>query len=41
VNNIEMDFKEIRWDGMEWIDVAEDKDQWRVLVNMVFNFHVP
>jgi hypothetical protein len=36
-----MNFREIRWDGMDWIDLAEDKDQWRALVNRVMNFWVP
>jgi hypothetical protein len=27
--------------GMDWIDLAEDKDQWRALVNMVMNLRVP
>jgi hypothetical protein len=29
------------WSGMDWIDVAEDRDQWRALVNMVMNLRVP
>jgi hypothetical protein len=29
------------WDAMDWIDLAEDKDQWRTLVNMVMNIQVP
>jgi hypothetical protein len=33
-----MDLREIRWDGMDWIDLAEDRDQWRALVNTVMNF---
>jgi hypothetical protein len=41
VDNIKMDLKEIRWDGMDWIDVAQDMDQWRVLVNTVMNLRVP
>jgi hypothetical protein len=32
-----MDLREIGWDGMEWIDLAQDKDQWRALVNTVRN----
>jgi hypothetical protein len=28
-------------DGMDWIDLAEDRDQWRALVNMVMNLRVP
>jgi hypothetical protein len=33
--------REIRWGGMDWIDLDEDRDQWMVLVNMVMNFLVP
>jgi hypothetical protein len=40
VDNIKMDLKEIGWGGMDWIDMAEDRDQWRALVNMVMNFLV-
>jgi hypothetical protein len=29
VDNIKMDFREIGWDGMEWNDLAQDKDRWR------------
>jgi hypothetical protein len=32
---------EIGWDGMDWIELAQDKDQWRALVNMVMNLRVP
>jgi hypothetical protein len=41
VDNIKIDLGEIRWDGMDWIDVAQDRDQWRALVNTVMNlrFH--
>jgi hypothetical protein len=40
VDNIRMDLREIRWDGMDWIDLAQDRDQWRALVNTVMNlFH--
>jgi hypothetical protein len=41
VDNIKMDLREIRWDGMVWIDQAQDRDQWRALVNMVMNRRVP
>jgi hypothetical protein len=34
VDNIIMDFREIGWDGMEWIELAQDREQWRVLVNL-------
>jgi hypothetical protein len=36
-----MDLKEIRWGDMDWIDLAQDRDQWRALVNMVMNSWVP
>jgi hypothetical protein len=35
-----MDLGEIGWDGRDWIDLAQDKDQWRALVNMVMNIQV-
>jgi hypothetical protein len=41
VNNTEMDLREIGWDGMDWIDLAEDRDQWRALVDTVMNLRVP
>jgi hypothetical protein len=41
VDNIKMDFREIEWGGMDWIDVAQDRDQWSPLVNTVLNFRVP
>jgi hypothetical protein len=30
-----------RWDGVNWIDMAQDRDQWRALVNTVLNLRVP
>jgi hypothetical protein len=36
-----MDLREIGWGGMDWIDLALYRDQWRVLVNMVLNLWVP
>jgi hypothetical protein len=39
--NIKMDRREIGWDGMEWIDLAQDRDQWRAFVNTVMNLRVP
>jgi hypothetical protein len=33
--------REKEWDGMDWIDLAEDRDQWRALVNTVMNLRVP
>jgi hypothetical protein len=41
VDNINMDVREIGWGGMDWIDLAQDGDQWRALVNMVMNLWVP
>jgi hypothetical protein len=41
VDNIKMDLREIGWDGIDCIYLAQDRDQWRVLVNMVMNFQVP
>jgi hypothetical protein len=36
-----MDFREIGWDGMDRIVLAEDRDQWRALMNTVMNHRVP
>jgi hypothetical protein len=33
--------REIKWDGMDWIELAQDRDQWRALVNTVMNLRVP
>jgi hypothetical protein len=41
MNNIKFDLREIGWDGMNWIDLAQDRDQWRDLVNTVINLRVP
>jgi hypothetical protein len=32
-----MDLREIEWDGRDWIELAQDRDQWRALVNTVIN----
>jgi hypothetical protein len=41
VYNIKMDLREIGWDGMDWIGLAQDGDQWRAVVNTVMNIRVP
>jgi hypothetical protein len=40
VDNIEMHPREIGWVGMDWIDLAQDRDQWRALVRAVMNLLV-
>jgi hypothetical protein len=40
VDNIKMDLIEIGWDGVDWIDLAQDRNQWRALVNTVMNLQV-
>jgi hypothetical protein len=39
--SIKMDLQEVRWGGMDWIDMAEDRDRWRAVVNVVMNHRVP
>jgi hypothetical protein len=41
VDNIKMDLREIGWGDVDWIDMAQDRDQWRALVNTVLNLRVP
>jgi hypothetical protein len=41
VDNIKMHLREIGWDGVNWIDRAQDRNQWRALVNTVLNLRVP
>jgi hypothetical protein len=40
VNNNKMDLREIDWSGMDWIDMVQDRGQWRALVNTVINLRV-
>jgi hypothetical protein len=35
-----MDLGRIGWDGMDWIDLAQDRNEWRTLVNTVMNLRV-
>jgi hypothetical protein len=41
LNNIKMDLGGLVWDDMNWIDLAQDRDCWRTLVNVVMNFRTP
>jgi hypothetical protein len=41
VDKIKIDLREIGWDGVNWMDMAQDRDQWRALVNTVLNLGVP
>jgi hypothetical protein len=41
VDNIKMDLREIGWDDIDCIDLAQDRDQWSVLVNTVMNLRIP
>ena len=38
-DNIKMDLHEVRWGGMDWIDLTQDEDRWQALANAVMNFH--
>jgi hypothetical protein len=40
-DNIKMDLREIKWDDMGWIHLAQDRGQWKALVNTVMNPRVP
>jgi hypothetical protein len=40
-DNTKMDLRERGWGGMDWIDLAQDSDQWRALVSTVMNLRVP
>jgi hypothetical protein len=41
VDDIKMDLGEKGWDGRDWIELAQDRDQWRALVKTVMNLRVP
>jgi len=40
-DNIKMDLEEVKWVGMDWIDLAQDRDRWRALVHAVINLWGP
>jgi hypothetical protein len=40
-DNIRMDLREIWWRSVDWIHLAQDRDQWRALVKMVMSLRVP
>jgi hypothetical protein len=39
-DNIKMDLREVGWGGVDWIDLAQDRDMWRALVNAAMNLRV-
>ena len=40
-DNIKMDLQEVSWEGTDWIDLAQERDRWRELLNAVMNLRVP
>jgi hypothetical protein len=40
-DNIKMDLQEVGWVDMDWIDMAQDRDRWRAVVNAVMNLRIP
>jgi hypothetical protein len=40
-NSMTMDLKEIGWEGVDWMHLAQERDQWRALINTVMNLRVP
>jgi hypothetical protein len=40
-DNIKMDLQKVEREGMDWIDMAQDRDRWRAVVNAVMNLWVP
>jgi hypothetical protein len=40
VDNIQTDLRKVGWDGVDWIDLAQDREPWKALVNVVMNLRV-
>jgi hypothetical protein len=36
-----MDLQDVGWEGMDWIDVAQDRDRWRAVINDAMNLRDP
>jgi hypothetical protein len=41
VDNIKTDLRKIGWGGMDWIDLAQDRDQWKAFVDTIMKLRVP
>jgi hypothetical protein len=41
MDNIKINLREIGWDGVDWIHMSQDREQWRALVSRVMNLRVP
>jgi hypothetical protein len=39
-DNTKMDLREVEWEGMDWIELAEDRNTWQALLNVVMNLRV-
>jgi hypothetical protein len=40
-DHTKMDLREVGWESMDWIELAQDRGRWRALVNAVMNLRVP